>query len=386
MSHEWWHPKWMEDVNDAANSFFGTDTANIRNLGAALGGIAAAESAADRIEGLGDTATSTIQNFQNQLQEDLSFTPYSTTSGIGQVSVDDTGQLSYGLSNAYRGLQNELTGAASYGFGETFGRTVDPATGQVNFDPMRDRQGFMNLLSGEMDAKGNQINEGGFLGALQGQYADSTNITDPFTATDRANREQTILDRLNALNEPQNQRARENLQQSLLSQGRLGLQTSQYGGSPEALALEKAIQEQQAANVVNAMGLARDEASQLADARVAALGQARADAGLQSDMVARALGQELTQKQVGGELSSMALRDSMLADAQLAGLTQPGIQMQDIDSVMRRQLAGYERDLLSNMLDYDLGTEELASTLRQEGIRSLLDFLSSGNYSSGGQP
>ena len=75
----------------------------------------------------------------------------------------------------------------------------------------------------------------------------------------------------------------------------------------------------------------------------------------------------------------------MLADAQLAGLTQPGLQMQDIDSVMRRQLAGYERDLLSNMLDYDLGTEELASTLRQEGIRSLLDFLSSGNYSSGGQ-
>ena len=97
-------------------------------------------------------------------------------------------------------------------------------------------------------------------------------------------------------------------------------------------------------------------------------------------MVARALGQELDQKRVGTQISSQALRDSMLADMNLGRLTQPAIQMSDQDSLMRRQLAGYERDLLSNMLDYDLGTEELASTLRQEGVKSLLDFLATGNY------
>ena len=170
------------------------------------------------------------------------------------------------------------------------------------------------------------------------------------------------------------------MRDALISQGRQGLQTAGYGGSPEEFALEKAIQEQNAQNAVAAMGLARDEANQLANARLADLGQARADTGLQSEMVARALGQELDQKRVGTQISSQALRDSMLADMNLGRLTQPAIHMSDQDSLMRRQLAGYERDLLSNMLDYDLGTEELASTLRQEGVKSLLDFLASGNY------
>lgn len=358
----------------------GDNFSGARNLAAALGNVALTRQAAKRIEGLGDTASSTIQNFQDQLQTDLSFTPYSFTSGIGKVSVGDDGQLQYGLSSPFSNLQNNLAASAQYGMDEVFGRTVDPDTGEVSFDPMRDRQGLMNLLSGVQNASGAQINADGFLGALQGQYADSTNLTDPFTSSDIAAREKTVFDRLNELQAPQQQRARENLQDQLLSQGRLGLQTSQYGGSPEQLALEKAIQEQQAQNAVSAMGVARDEANALSNARLAALGQARADAGLQSDQVSRALGYGLDEKQIGSAISSQALRDSMLGDVTLSQLTQPGIQLQDIDSLMRRQQAGYERDLLSQMLDYDLGTEELATTLRQQGLSSLLDFLASGQY------
>ncbi len=368
---------------DSVSNFFDDKSSwkGVRNLGAALGGVALAESAADRIEGLGDTAKSTIRDFQDQLGTDLEFTPFSTTSGIGTVSVDDTGKLAYGLSSPYSTLQDNLAGASQYGYNEIFGRTTDPVTGETSFNPARDRQGMMNLLSGVQDAAGNRINEdSGFLGALQNRYADSTNITEPFTADYRRTREQEILDRLNALSNPNQQRERDSMRDALISQGRQGLQTAGYGGSPEEFALEKAIQEQNAQNAVAAMGLARDEANQLANARLAALGQARADTGLQSEMVARALGQELDQKRVGTQISSQALRDSMLADMNLGRLTQPAIQMSDQDSLMRRQLAGYERDLLSNMLDYDLGTEELASTLRQEGVKSLLDFLASGNY------
>ena len=78
------------------------------------------------------------------------------------------------------------------------------------------------------------------------------------------------------------------------------------------------------------------------------------------------LGQELDQKRVGTQISSQALRDSMLADEpwQIDTASYTNVRQ---DSLMRRQLAGYERDLLSNMLDYDLGTEELASTLRRKG-------------------
>ena len=71
---------WQEDVSN-----FFDDTSSwkgVRNLGAALGGVALAESAADRIEGLGDTAKSTIRDFQDQLGTDLEFTPFSTTAEL----------------------------------------------------------------------------------------------------------------------------------------------------------------------------------------------------------------------------------------------------------------------------------------------------------------
>jgi len=57
---------------------------------------------------------------------------------------------------------------------------------------------------------------------------------------DRPAREQEIFDRLRAIQTEDERNARISLENRLAGQGRLGLLTSQFGGSPELLALEKA--------------------------------------------------------------------------------------------------------------------------------------------------
>jgi len=76
---------------------------------------------------------------------------------------------------------------------------------------------------------------------------------------DRASKEQQIYDRLQALSNPVAQRAQLGLDATLFGQGRTGLRTDAYGGTPEQLALSKAIQEQQSADAVKAMGMVSDQ-------------------------------------------------------------------------------------------------------------------------------
>ena len=67
---------------------------------------------------------------------------------------------------------------------------------------------------------------------------------------------QSIYDQMQAAQAGETERRRLELENRLAAQGRLGTQTAAYGGTPEALALEKAIQEQQARNMLTAQTLA----------------------------------------------------------------------------------------------------------------------------------
>ena len=79
---------------------------------------------------------------------------------------------------------------------------------------------------------------------------------------DRATREQEIFDRLQALRQPEQERSRLALQNRLFNEGRQGLISDQYGGTPEGLQFEKAIQEQLAADSLTAMTQAGQERQQ----------------------------------------------------------------------------------------------------------------------------
>jgi len=72
-------------------------------------------------------------------------------------------------------------------------------------------------------------------------------------------REQEIFGRMQDAYLPEQQRQQQRMQQQMLSQGRGGMRTDMYGGTPEQLAMYKAQAEQQQQAQVASMGLAQQE-------------------------------------------------------------------------------------------------------------------------------
>jgi len=138
---------------------------------------------------------------------DVSFKPFTVTDAFGgTIGTGPTGDVTYNLSPEQQALQNTLSGGASSFFE------------QAQMDP--------------------------------------------------AMREQAVFDRMLATMSPSQERERMDLESRLAAQGRLGVQTNQFGGTPEALTLAKA---QEVARS-NAMLMAMQQ-SQREQAQQAALGQ-----------------------------------------------------------------------------------------------------------------
>jgi hypothetical protein len=81
---------------------------------------------------------------------------------------------------------------------------------------------------------------------------------------DTAGRETDIYNRIRAAQTPEEQRQRSDLEERLLAQGRSGISTNQYGGTPEQLALAKAQAEAQNSAMLTAMQQAQAEQQQQA--------------------------------------------------------------------------------------------------------------------------
>ena len=64
---------------------------------------------------------------------------------------------------------------------------------------------------------------------------------------------ESLMSQMQALRQPEQERAQLGLENRLAAQGRLGVQTAAYGGTPEQLAMQKAIQEQQSADALSAI-------------------------------------------------------------------------------------------------------------------------------------
>lgn len=89
---------------------------------------------------------------------------------------------------------------------------------------------------------------------------------DFFTAAqaDPAVREKAVYDRMLAAMAPDEQRRRLDMEERMLAQGRGGVRTAQFGGTPEQLAMEKAIQESRNQTLLGAMQQAQAEQMQQA--------------------------------------------------------------------------------------------------------------------------
>ena len=110
------------------------------------------------------------------------FKPFTVTTGLGQTTTTPTGGIDVGLSPEQQALQSQLLSQATGLFGQV---GVDPSTAQAD-----------------------------------------------------------LYEQMRAVQRPEEERQRLALEERMLSQGRLGLQSSAYGGSsPELLAQETARQE-----------------------------------------------------------------------------------------------------------------------------------------------
>lgn len=134
------------------------------------------------IEELGRQQQAALGQFGEQIAQQAEFRPFTVTTGLGTTTTTPTGGVAVGLSPEQQALQQQLLGQATGLFGQV---GVSPAEAQAD-----------------------------------------------------------IYEQIRATQRPEEERQRLAMEERLLSQGRLGLQSAAYGGaSPELLALETARQE-----------------------------------------------------------------------------------------------------------------------------------------------
>ena len=258
-----------------------------------------------------------------QAQEGTEFKPFSISTGFGGVQTDPTGGFTTTLSPQQQALQGQLagiTGGLTGGFG-----------------------------AGAPDVSGIQ---GQALGGVQGLLQQAQGST--------AGREQDIYNRIRATQMPEEQRQQLALDEQLAAQGRTGLRTAQFGGSPEQFAMEKARAE--AMNQASLASIGQAQAQRQAD-----LTAATGMFGLGSQ--ASFLPSGLQQAQLGNIRESMGLQS--MPEQQLLASLAPAISLADIAGTGQRQGAGLFAEAGAAGLEGRLGAEQA----RAEGLAGLYNSL-----------
>lgn len=166
---------------------------------------------------------------------------------------------------------------------------------------------------------------------LGGQFMEQAGMS-------TADREAAIYERMRAAQRPGEERQALGLEERLAAQGRLGVRTAQYGGTPEQLAMAKAQEEAKNQAMLGAMGQAQAEQAQQAalGAQYAGLGTGLAGQaqGLSAAQQAQALqAMQAGQGFLGGsqalqagqqQLGMGALAGAYLPQQQLIAALSPG--------------------------------------------------------------
>jgi hypothetical protein len=199
-----------------------------------------------------------------------------------------------------------------------------------------------------------------FLGDPMARGEEQTNIIGMLTQdpAQRAGREADIFQRLEAVQAPERERARLQLEERLLGQGRSGVQTAMFGGTPEQLALNKAIEEQRAASAVSAME------------------QARAEQALQSQQTLQGLGEFRGRMGLLGQLGLQAIPTAYTPQQELLRTLTPQLEASRLASSLQATGLGLGAGLAESAIESQLGFEALRNALRQQQYQGLFDLLS----------
>ena len=232
----------------------------------------------------------------------------------GYEDVGAVGERAFSEFSAEGGLADKLSGMLEFqpytvtsATGGQFGMTQDPETGQMSY----------NLATSPEEQ------------AFQQQAMKDAEMYFGQARTPIAQREQQVYDRMLTAMSPEQERQRLALEQRMASQGRLGVSTAQFGGTPEQLAMAKAQSEAQNQAMLNAMQFAGQEQQRQAQLGTGMLSagyvpQAQLLNALQPGMTAAERQRQALSEQAGayGETYATgleALLQANLGQASLAG-------------------------------------------------------------------
>lgn len=233
------------------------------------------------------------------------------TAYITQEGIEKARELPSQLETAASGIAGRVGEAAQF---QPYAVTTGAGTAQ--FDPTG--------MTQSLNAQDQQT-----VDALRQQAAQQAGMIGNVTP-------EQLMSQMQALRQPEQERAQLGLENRLAAQGRLGVQTAAYGGTPEQLAMQKAIQEQQSADALNAISQARqlqgmDIQNVAGMLGAAGIPQQQLTAALQPSLTGLSMAQQpaqleaqaianLGQQQLAG-IPSAINAEALLRQAQLEGLT-----------------------------------------------------------------
>jgi hypothetical protein len=305
---------------------------------------------------------------------DIGFKGFTVTGPTGITKVGKKGGTTYSLDPTSEAIQTALETQALSRFGETpaGAEQLGAAGGQLL------GLGQQQLGVSPFGLAGQQAAAQQAFG-LGGQFMGQAGM--PMGA-----REQEVYDRIRATQLGEEERQRLALEERLFAQGRGGVQTAMFGGTPEQLALAKAQESAQNQAALMAITQAQQEQRQAADigATYGQLGsniatqrqaleaaqQLMAQQALQGGMglMTGGLGLEQLQQQLG--LS--ALQGAYIPQAAMLSALSPAVNIASLADVARRQQGEYNLEAA------------LANLQGQVGQRAGLASLYSGMFGGAG--
>ena len=211
-----------------------------------IAGLAAINVAYNRLANIGSSAQSDADQLATQLKSDTAFKPFAVSSGTGRSYIGDRGSLDVRPTGVAADIQDALLAEGMFNIGPAFGSS---AVGRLGGE-------FLGRSSDELDRSLPTFDATNQL-AMQ-NLMSAGGLLDEATTSPMA-REQAIFERIRAAQSPEEQRQRLQLEERLASQGRLGVSTNLYGGTPEQLALAKAQSEARNTAMLQAMQQAQAE-------------------------------------------------------------------------------------------------------------------------------
>ena len=320
---------------------------------------------------------------------------YDRLGNIGQFgfeqmagTYDEAGNLIRpGLAQELRGMLEFQPYTVTSSTGGRFGMTQDPVTGsydyQVTLSP--EEQAMQQTLFGgasqlaqqaaaPYDPMYEELAKQAY-GGVGGLITQAQQAAMDAGAMDRAAREEQVYGQLRALQSPEEERQRLALEQRLAAQGRSGVRTAQFGGTPEQLARAKAQAEAQ--NQASLLAIQQSGAEQQLALERAANLQNLASGMFGMGTQARATPRELQRADLANMSGMMAA--GYVPQAQLLSAVQPGMTAAERQrQAMSEQAGAYGETYaagLQALLQSGLGQGNLVGNLGTGLVSSALGGL-----------